>query len=104
MAEQTASGARTITVLFAALALATLLSLSLFATMMPPGSDRQRVYVALAGNLMLPLVAIPFFVALQARRLGHPWKALAALSILWPVSLPWAFFVHRQLGSHGQKP
>ncbi len=63
----TASGRRTIVLLFIALAVATAVSLLGFAQLVPP-ENRTRVYIALAGNLLLAALAIPIFIAMNRRR------------------------------------
>jgi uncharacterized membrane protein YvlD (DUF360 family) len=54
--------------LFVALAIATAVSLLLFAQLVPAGHPRNRVYVALIGDLMLPVVAWFVLKWIAARR------------------------------------
>ncbi len=55
--ESGPSGQSVIFRLFVALAIATAVSLLFFAQMVEPGRPRNRVYFALVGDLLLPVIA-----------------------------------------------
>ncbi|MGB0651681.1 MAG: hypothetical protein ACPGQL_00640 [Thermoplasmatota archaeon] len=76
------SGARLILWLFGALSVATLVILLIFANTVE-AQFRPRIYTALAGNLMLPLLAVAVFAGMDARRRGEPrwWIYLLAAPI-----------------------
>lgn len=72
--EGLAAGQRVILWLFVALAVATALTLLYFATLVEP-RFRPRIYAALAGDLLLPVVAWFAFRAMARRRDGREAKA-----------------------------
>lgn len=59
--------------LFVALALATAVSLLYFAQLVPP-ENRRRIYIALAGNLALPVVGWFVLKAIERSRVRKAAK------------------------------
>ncbi len=99
-------GDRFILGLFAVLAVATVATLALFASIVDP-AYRTRIYVAMVGNLLLPLVAAAVFVAIEAKRQGRTgWWIYLALAPLPPInlilSLVWVWRWRHQPGRVGR--
>ncbi len=88
MEEQSAPrGDRFIMGLFAVLAVATVAVLGLFASIVEP-AYRQRIYIALVGNLLLPLIAAAVFAAIDAKRRGrNGWWIYLVAAPLPPLNL-----------------
>ncbi len=85
--ESAPRGDRFVLGLFAVLAVATIGVLALFASLVEP-AYRQRIYVALVANLLLPLFAAAVFVAIEAKRNGRSgWWIYLAAAPLPPVNL-----------------